>query len=387
MHRHPVPHTLHNVSWRLAGALAAAVVAASCGGGGGSTSSATTATGSIRLALTDAPGCGFDHMNVTVEKLRVHTDSAALDTDPGWVEIPVSPARRVDLLALTNGAFEELGTAALPAGHYAQLSVVFAANANGAAPANSVLPTGAASEVALATFDGLQAGITLPVSFDVTAGQVADLVTDVDACSSVVTAGNSGGWYLQPRAAVLPRVASGIRGTLSSALTPSGTTVSAQQDGTVIRSTQPDASGNFSLPYLAPGSYTLVIASDGHATGVVTGVQVGAGTTVNAANAPIDLPAASMGEVSGALTMSGESDAGTPVEGAVTDALVRARQMLSSGASIDVRRRPVDGVLGTYRMAVPKATPMVAAWQSSGALSFQADASDAGRYSLDFDLR
>jgi hypothetical protein len=29
----------------------------------------------------------------------------------------------------------------------------------------------------------------------------------------------------------------------------------------------------------------------------------------------------------------------------------------------------------------------VAAWQSSGALSFQADASDAGRYSLDFDLR
>jgi hypothetical protein len=386
MHPHPVPHTLHNVSWRLAGALAATVVAASCGGSG-SASSATTATGSIRLALTDAPGCGFDHVNVTVEKLRLHTDSATLDTDPGWVEIPVSPARRVDLLALTNGALEELGTAALPAGHYAQLSVVFAANGNGAAPANSVLPTGAASEVALATSDGLQAGITLPVSFDVTAGQVADLVADVDTCSSVVTAGNGGGWYLQPRAAVLPRVASGIRGTLSSALTPSGTTVSAQQDGTVIRSTQPDASGNFSLPYLAPGSYTLVIASDGHATGVVTGVQVGAGAMVNAANASIDLPAASMGEVSGALTMSGESDAGTPVEGVVTDALVHARQALSSGASIDVRKRPVDGLLGTYRMAVPKAAPVVAAWQSSGSLSFQADASDAGRYSLDFDLR
>ncbi|HYF57133.1 MAG TPA: hypothetical protein VEA41_22975, partial [Salinarimonas sp.] len=92
-------------------------------------------------------------------------------------------------------------------------------------------------------------------------------------------------------------------------------------------------------------------------------------------------------EVSGALTMSGESDAGTPVDEAVTDALVRARQALASGASIAVRSRPVDGVLGTYRFAVPRAAPMVAAWQPSGALSFQAHASDAGRYSLDIDVR
>ena len=51
----------------LAAATAAALLAA-CGGGG----SSSTAPGTLRVALTDAPACGFDQVNVTVQKVRVH---------------------------------------------------------------------------------------------------------------------------------------------------------------------------------------------------------------------------------------------------------------------------------------------------------------------------
>jgi hypothetical protein len=41
---------------------------------------------------------------------------SAAETDAGWTEVAVSAAKRVDLLALTNGALEELGTTQLAAG-------------------------------------------------------------------------------------------------------------------------------------------------------------------------------------------------------------------------------------------------------------------------------
>lgn len=50
---------------------AAAIALAACGGGGESTSP-TQAQGTLRIALTDAPSCGFDQVNVTVDRVRVH---------------------------------------------------------------------------------------------------------------------------------------------------------------------------------------------------------------------------------------------------------------------------------------------------------------------------
>src|ERR1700756_4876606 len=84
--------------------------------GGGipvSTSGTTTPTsgdsGTLRLAMTDAPACGYDAVNVTVVKVRVHQSSTATDSDPGWSEVVLSPAKRLDLLSLTNGVLFELG--------------------------------------------------------------------------------------------------------------------------------------------------------------------------------------------------------------------------------------------------------------------------------------
>ncbi|MGH7463390.1 MAG: DUF4382 domain-containing protein, partial [Longimicrobiales bacterium] len=98
---------------RRACLVAASGILVACGGGGGG-----AADGTLRVALTDAPSCGYDHVFVTVEKVRVHQSSTASDADSGWREILVSPARRIDLLTLTNGVLTELGSTPLPAGNY-----------------------------------------------------------------------------------------------------------------------------------------------------------------------------------------------------------------------------------------------------------------------------
>src|SRR4051812_38668135 len=122
-----VSHTSRNKFWaralRWAGTACTAAVLAACGGGGGGSDGGR---GTLRMALTDAPSCGYDHVWVTVEKIRVNQSSTAGDSDSGWSDMTLSPARRIDLLSLTNGVLEELGSMPLTAGHYNQIRLVLA---------------------------------------------------------------------------------------------------------------------------------------------------------------------------------------------------------------------------------------------------------------------
>jgi hypothetical protein len=366
--------SLRALSWIGVAALAA--VLAACGGGG--SGGAASGDGSLRVALTDAPSCGYDHVWVSIEKVRVHQSTTASDADAGWSDLTLASPRRVDLLSLTNGVLEELGTMPLAAGSYSQVRLVLSTNgANGAATdANAVQPTGGAV-TPLTTPSAQQSGLKLQAHFDVAAGQLSDIVLDFDACKSVVRAGNSGQFILKPVIAVVPRAVTAIQGFVATSLNLNSTTVSVQQNGTTVRATAPASSGQFTIPFLSTGTYTLVVVSDGRATAVVTGVPAGTGTTViNGTATAIAPPVSSMADVTGSLSLSS-----TPTV-ALTDATVQALQALTGGPTIEVANQPADSTLGTYRFHLPTGAPVKAPYASGGTLTFTADAPVAGKYTI-----
>lgn len=360
-----------------AAALGSALLLAACGGGGGGGSVATTVPeGTVRLALTDAPSCGYDHVYVTVERVRMHKSDGAADSEGGWEEIVLATPKRLDLLELTNGTLEELGQTDVPAGTYSQIRLVLAANTGANPLANSVHPTGGA-EVPLKTPSAQQSGLKLKARFDVEADGLADLVLDFDACRSIVTAGGSGGYNLKPVLSLSKRLQTGIQGYVSTTMTLNGTTVSAQQNGVVMRSTVPDTTGKFVLPFLAAGNYDVVITSEGRATAVLTSVPVSATTTtVNGTATAFLPPTATMRQI------TGTASTGTGTATLVTTADVRATQQLTGGPTIQVTAKPVDAVAATYTLSVPAGAPVKAAFVAGSTPTFVADAPVAGKYKV-----
>lgn len=362
--------------------LGATAALAACGGGGGG-GEVAGGEGTLRVALTDAPSC-YENVFVTVEKVRVHQSGTAGDAEGGWHELAISPARRIDLVTLTNGVLEELGSMPLAPGRYSQVRLVLAENAasGGGVLANAVKPIGG-QETALATPSAMQSGLKLKASVDVAAGQSADLVLDFDACKSVVKAGNSGRYNLKPVISVVPRIASGIAGYVTTTLSLNSTTVAAQRNGATVRSTVPDAAGKFNIPFLPAGTYTLVITSDGRATTVLTGVPAGTTTTVvNGTGTAFAPPVSSMADVAGTVTASAVAGSST-TSVAVTDADVRALQALTGGPTIELASRAVDATNGTYSMRLPLAAPLKGTYAAGAATAtFTPDTAVAGRYTL-----
>lgn len=352
-------------------ALAAAALVA-CGGGGGS-----TAQGTLRLALTDAPACGYDHVYITVDKVRVHTSATAQDSDAGWQELTVQPRQRLDLLALTNGVLQELGSLPLPAGQYQQMRLVLAGNVAGQPLANAVVATGSAQEVPLITPSGQQSGTKLQARFDITGGQVADLVLDFNACKSLVSAGASGRINLKPVVAVTPRLATQIVGYVDPAQA-ADVVVSTRDPELRWRATVPDANGRFVLAYLPENTrYTVVMSGARLATTVVTGVPVSLAsgtTTLNTAATPVNLAQSDVASVSGLVSNA---------QGLrLIDAEVTARQELTGGEGVEVASQTVDPLQARYTLTLPRQAPRAAAYVAGQPLAFTPDTSAAGRYRL-----
>jgi hypothetical protein len=357
-----------------AGLFAALLAAAGCGGDGGIGGTGTE-PGTLRFAITDAPACGYDQVNITIEKIRVHRSGSAGEADAGWSELVLTPARRIDLLSLQNGVLAELGETSLPAGTYRQMRLVLAANGNTAPFANSVIPTGGA-EVALTTPSAQQSGLKLNVNIDVPAGQVADIVLDFDACKSVVRRGNSGQYNLKPVIAVIPRVAdAGLRiiGFIDPSIAAAAS-VSAQASGAPVKATAPDANGQFVLYPVPAGIYDLVVTAPGRVTSVMTGVPVvtTAPTQVNSALVPI-APAAA---ASAPRAVTGTV---TPVSGTV-----RALQTFTGGPTIEAQWASVDALSGAFEFALVADAPRKVAYAPSPlALNFVSDPAAAGRYTIE----
>lgn len=360
----------------LAAAAASAAALTACGGGISGTGSSTS-TGTLRVALTDAPSCGYDAVYVTVQKVRVHQSATAADGDSGWSEVVLSPARRINLTTLTNGVLDELGQTTLPAGKYTQLRLVLADNDSTTPLANSVRPTGSA-ETALASPSAQQSGLKLNVDIDVAADKRADFVIDFDVCKSIVKRGNSGQYNLKPVLTVTPLLSdAGMRviGYVSPALASASTLVSVQFNGKPVKATPPDpATGQFVLYPVPVGTYDLVVSSSGRVTAVMTGVPVvtTAYTYVNSASVPI-APAAA-------------ASAARAVTGTVAPATASARalQTLTGGTVIEAAYAPVDALSGAFSFLLPIDAPVKTAYvPNPTALNFTADTAVAGLYTVE----
>ena len=365
-----MPFTLSTRGLLLLTSAVSASLLVACGG-----SSSSASTGTLKLAMTDSPGCGYDHVYVTVTKIRVHQSASAASTDSGWREITVASPQKIDLLSLTNGALQELGQLPLPAGRYEQVRLVL----SGDALANSLVLSGTSNEIELRTPSAQQSGYKLQAHFDVTGNQVADMVLDFDACKSIVRAGNSGNYNLKPVVAVTKRLTTQIEGYVDPAIA-SGVVVSTRDPDMQLRATVPDSTtGRFVIAYLPENTnYTVVISGTGRTTAAITGVPVAGAmgsTQVNTATSPIAPPASPTAQVTGWV-----SDANaTPLTGAS----VNAQQALSTLQTMDVAWGNVDPDNAAYRLTLPLAAPIKASYAGQGgALSFITDSVTPGLYKI-----
>ena len=362
--------------WFMAFLLSALL--AGCGSGGGG--DAAPAPGTLGVSLTDSPACGFDKVNVTVIKVRVHQSSSASDTAACWTDITLNPARKIDLLSLNNGVLFDLGETPLTPGHYTQLRLVLDPNTAGGL-ANSVVPSGGV-ETALVTPSAVQSGIKLVNQFDVASGQRVDLLLDFDACKSIVTRGN-GTYALKPVIKVIPFVLNGINGFVDITLLNSGVMVTAQQDGVVIQSTAPIAqTGDFFLARLAPGNYDVVLTANGRATAVIAAVPVASTTsvvTLSTSAAPITLPVSATRIVSGTATLNPTS---------LTEVTyVAAKQTFGTAPIVTVKFVAANDdsttTLGAYTLTLPVGAPMFGQYSATLPIVLAPQATVAGKYTVE----
>jgi hypothetical protein len=385
--------SVHFLRWVLCIALVSLGFVAACSDSGDD----GAAPGTVSASLTDGPACGFDAVNVTVSKLRIHQSDSASDNAAGWTEITLNPPRKINLLDLNdptqpNLALEHLGESPLPSGHYTQLRLVLVPNKNNSNPPfeNSIVLSGTTTEVPLDTPSGIRTGIKLVHQFDVPPGQRVDLLLDFDACKSIVLRGN-GTYALKPVIKVIPFVLNGIEGFVAQPLVGNHVVVTAQLNGEVIRRTVPNSvTGKFFLARLAaPANYDVVITADNRATAVISGVPVNTATEIRPvstnlapiSSAPPALDPSTARTISGSVVLTPPTD-----EEAV---VVAAKQTLVSGPTISVKTvvaapvaTPAEGDF-SYVLTLPVTAPALGPYTTTLPIVFTPQpASVAGKYTV-----
>lgn len=355
--------------------LLLAVFIAGCGSSG---DGGGTQAGVVSASLTDAPACGYDEVNVTVRKARVHQSDSANDNAAGWTDITLDPPRTINLLNLNdptkpNFALEHLGETSLGAGHYTQLRLVLEENNGNQPSANWIVLAGQnpmTAKIPLETPSAIRSGVKLIHQFTVNSGQRVDLLLDFDACKSIVRTG-SGKYILKPVIKVIPFALNGIEGFVdkqsfvNQSLIGKNVMASAQFNGEIVRATVVNTdTGKFFLSHLDPANdYDVVITADDHATAVIVGVPVSPApsiTIISTSVAPFPLQNSAFQTIDGTVTLKPDDPAND--DGTVT---VAAKQMLNPGPNVTVKsqvatvKTDTQATIGDYgyNLALPIGAP------------------------------
>lgn len=251
----------------LAIILSFSIIFASCDNAG---TGASGDTGTLEIQLHDAPA-NYEEVNVFIESVEINN----AEEENGWEEFS-NPEQTYDLLKLTNGATELLGSKELPAGTYEQIRLILSSDGH-----NVVID---GEEHSMFVPSGEQTGIKLNVNAEIQPDITYTLLLDFDAGRSVVQRGNqqSGIEYLlKPVISASNEAETGnIAGTVDPA--DSESFVYAIADSDTLSSTKADTSdGSFKLIGLEDGSYTVSVdpTNESYQSKDTTGVEVTVGET------------------------------------------------------------------------------------------------------------
>lgn len=225
----------------------------------------------VNVYLVDAPA-SYDEVWIEVIAVRVKVDEDGKNDDmqhdedeSSWVEIIYDESQPINLLDLTGGNSELLGSEDFPEGEIDQIRLILGEN-------NYVIKNGERFE--MKTPSAQQSGLKIKVNENIEGGMTYDLVIDFDAAKSIVEAGNSGQLILKPvLRAYLDEVSTGIMGQVLPLEAQPVKVTAAKGDDTM--NTYVDAEGNYKISGLDNGIYTLTLTpNELYAPVILEGVVV-----------------------------------------------------------------------------------------------------------------
>lgn len=229
----------------------------------------TEGTGTLEVLLHDAPA-DYEEVNVFVERVEVNN----AEDDTGWVEVG-APEETFDLLELTNGAVEVIGSRELEPGKYNQIRLILNNEEN------SIVVDGQQHDLFVPS--GEQTGVKLNINAEIKDGITYTILLDFDASRSIVERGNEQSgidYLLKPVVHATNKAASG---NVAGKVEPVGSEsfIYAIADSDTLSSTKVDSTdGSFQLIGLEEGTYSISVdPNDSYQKKDTTGVEVSIGET------------------------------------------------------------------------------------------------------------
>lgn len=162
---------------------------------GCSGSSSSSATGTLKVGITDKQSDSFANVVVAIREIRLVPSGmeGAPDNDPRLpLLVSYATPHPVDVLKL-RFAQELLGTVVIPAGNYNQVRLILADNTGPASNALNyvTLITAPAVKIPIKTPSGQQSGLKVVGRFEVKPGVINAILLDFDPNTAIVNTGNS----------------------------------------------------------------------------------------------------------------------------------------------------------------------------------------------------